>query len=39
LAVRTVRHPNMMLRWAKRGFAAWSTWRLVQTTLKQQRLR
>jgi len=29
----------MMLRWAKRGFAAWSTWRLVQTTLKQQRLR
>jgi len=36
MALWSVRHPNMLLRWAKRGFGAWSAWRLVQTTLRQQ---
>ncbi|SFR14127.1 YqjK-like protein [Enterobacter sp. kpr-6] len=39
LAIRTVRHPNFLLRWAKRGFGAWSAWRLLQTTIRQQQLR
>jgi len=36
MAIWSVRHPNFLLRWAKRGFGAWSAWRLVQTTLRQQ---
>ena len=36
MALWSVRHPNFLLRWAKRGFGAWSAWRLVQTTLRQQ---
>jgi hypothetical protein len=39
LAIRTIRNPNRLVRWGKRGFAAWSAWRLVQTTLRQQHLR
>ena len=35
----TIRHPNMLVRWARRGFGVWSAWRLVKTTLKQQQLR
>lgn len=33
IALRSVRHPNVMLRWAKRGFGVWSTWRLVKSAL------
>lgn len=39
MAIGTVRHPNFLLRWAKRGFGAWSAYRLFQNTLRQQRLR
>lgn len=33
MAIWSVRHPNMLVRWAKRGFSAWSLWRLVKSTL------
>jgi len=39
MAIWSVRHPNMLIRWARRGFGAWSAWRLVKTTLRQQQLR
>ncbi|XNN28569.1 YqjK-like family protein [Escherichia coli] len=39
MAIWTIRHPNMLVRWARRGFGVWSAWRLVETTLKQQQLR
>ena len=39
MAVRTIRHPNMLVRWAKRGFSVWSAWRLVKATIRQQQLR
>ncbi|ELQ6020635.1 YqjK-like family protein [Cronobacter turicensis] len=34
MAIWSIRNPNFLLRWAKRGFAAWSTWRLIKTTMK-----
>ncbi|XTZ38946.1 YqjK-like family protein [Salmonella enterica] len=37
MAVWTVRHPNMLIRWARRGLGVWSLWRLVKTTLNAQR--
>ena len=37
MAVWAVRHPNMLVRWAKRGLGAWSLWRLVKTTLNAPR--
>ncbi|EGA8368908.1 hypothetical protein H6M70_000998 [Salmonella enterica subsp. enterica serovar Typhimurium] len=39
MAIWTIRHPNMLVRWAKRGLGIWSAWRLVKTTLRQQQLR
>jgi hypothetical protein len=36
MAIWTVRHPNMLIRWARRGFGAWSAWRLVKATIRQQ---
>ena len=39
MAIWTVRHPNMLIRWARRGFGAWRAWRLVKATLRQQQLR
>ncbi|EFB1671900.1 YqjK-like family protein [Escherichia coli] len=39
MAIWTIRHPNMLVRWARRGFGVWSAWRLVKTPLKQQQLR
>ena len=39
MAIWSVRHPNMLIRWARRGFGAWSAWRLVKATLRQQQLR
>ena len=39
MAVWSVRHPSMLVRWARRGFGAWSAWRLVKSTLRQQQLR
>ncbi|CAI8779811.1 MULTISPECIES: YqjK-like family protein [Kosakonia] len=33
MAIWSVRHPNMLVRWAKRGLSAWSLWRLVKSTL------
>lgn len=32
MAIWTIRHPNMLVRWARRGFGLWSAWRLVKTT-------
>ncbi len=37
MAVWSVRHPSMLMRWAKRGLGLWSVWRLVKSTLDQQR--
>ena len=37
MAVWSVRHPSMLMRWAKRGLGLWSVWRLVKSTLEQQR--
>lgn len=34
MALWSIRHPNMLMRWAKRGFSAWSIWRLVKNTLQ-----
>ncbi len=39
LAVRAVRHPNRLIRWARRGFGIWSAWKLVKSTINQQQLR
>jgi hypothetical protein len=39
MAIWSVRHPSMLVRWARRGFGAWSAWRLVKSTLRQQPLR
>ncbi|CAM6852882.1 Cell division protein FtsH [Enterobacter asburiae] len=39
MAIWSVRHPNMLIRWARRGFGAWSAWRLVKATIRQQQLR
>ena len=33
MAIWTIRHPNMLVRWARRGFGVWSAWRLVKRTL------
>ncbi|AOE39126.1 YqjK-like family protein [Pantoea agglomerans] len=33
LAIYSVRSPNMLLRWVKRGFGAWSTWRMIKSAL------
>lgn len=38
MAIWTIRHPNMLVRWARRGLA-YGARRLVKTTLKQQQLR
>lgn len=37
MAVWSVRHPSILMRWAKRGLGLWSVWRLVKSTLDQQR--
>ena len=39
MAIWTLRHPNRLVRWTKRGFGLWSAWRLVKSTLRQQHLR
>lgn len=39
MAIRTIRNPNLLMRWAKRGFSIWSVWRLVKATIRQQQLR
>ncbi|WP_210081738.1 YqjK-like family protein [Pantoea endophytica] len=33
LAIWSIRSPNRLLRWAKRGFGVWSTWRMIKSTL------
>ncbi|MBU4681549.1 YqjK-like family protein [Cedecea davisae] len=35
LAIWSVRHPSLLMRWAKRGFGAWSAWRMIRNTLSQ----
>lgn len=30
MAIWTIRHPNMLVRWARRGFGLWSARRLVK---------
>lgn len=39
MAIWGVRHPSKLIRWTRRGFGAWSAWRLVKATLRQQQLR
>ena len=34
LAIYSIRSPNRLLRWAKRGFGLWSTWRMIKSTLE-----
>ena len=34
MAVWTIRHPNLLVRWARRGVGLWSAWRLVKKTLR-----
>lgn len=36
MAIWTVKHPSFFMRWARRGFGAWSAWRLVRNTIQQQ---
>ena len=36
LAIWSVRNPNFFMRWAKRGFGAWSTWRLIKANLPRK---
>lgn len=36
MAIWSIRHPRFLFRWGKRGFAAFSTWRLLQKTLHFQ---
>ncbi|MCZ4060132.1 YqjK-like family protein [Pantoea sp. LMR881] len=33
LAIWSVRSPNKIMRWAKRGFGLWSTWRMFKAAL------
>jgi len=33
LAIWSIRSPNRILRWAKRGFGVWSTWRMLKSSL------
>ncbi|MGL4725408.1 MAG: YqjK-like family protein [Scandinavium sp.] len=39
MAIWSVRHPRFLVRWGRRGFGAWSAWRLVKSTLRQQQSR
>lgn len=32
-AIWSIKNPNFLLRWGKRGFAAWSAWRLLKNTV------
>ncbi|UQY43668.1 YqjK-like family protein [Erwinia sp. PK3-005] len=36
LAIWSVRNPNFLMRWAKRGVGAWSTWRLIKSNLPRK---
>ncbi|MBE5254119.1 MAG: YqjK-like family protein [Enterobacterales bacterium endosymbiont of Blomia tropicalis] len=36
LAIWSVRSPNKLMRWAKRGFGLWSTWRMFKAALPQR---
>lgn len=38
MAIWSVRHPNLLVRWARRGFGVWSAWRLIKSTIRQQQL-
>ncbi|KAB8311866.1 hypothetical protein EH228_09110 [Erwinia endophytica] len=33
MAIWSIRHPRFITRWARRGFSAWSTWRMVRNYL------
>jgi len=39
MAIWSVRHPRFLVRWGRRGFGAWSAYRLVKSTLRQQHYR
>lgn len=39
IAVWSVRHPRFLLRWTKRSFGLWSTWRMARSLLRQQSTR
>ena len=34
MAVVSVRHPRFLVRWARRGFGVWSTWRMAKNLLR-----
>ncbi len=35
MAIWSVRHPRFLIRWTRRGFGLWSTWRMVRGILRQ----
>lgn len=39
MAIWSVRNPRFLVRWGRRSFGAWSAWRLVKSTMRQQQLR
>ena len=36
MAIWSVRNPRFITRWARRGFGAWSTWRMVRNYLPRR---
>ena len=34
MAVVSVRHPRFLVRWARRSFGVWSTWRMAKNLLR-----
>ncbi|VYT63788.1 membrane protein [Metakosakonia massiliensis] len=39
MALWTIKNPNVLIRWGKRGLGVWSVWRLVKSTIREQHLR
>lgn len=35
MAVVSLRHPRFLVRWARRGFGIWSTWRMARNLLRK----
>jgi len=36
MEIWSIRHPRFITRWARRGFAAWSSWRMVRNYLPRR---
>lgn len=35
-AIWSLRHPGFVMRWAKRGFGLWSSWRVIRNALPRK---